>query len=114
MGRKEIYMNQDEEKHCLQVYKKYLESNTEKYAYVTELKRPGTEKAVVVSIFCIDFEKTKHEWSDLHSTCIVYFWIPRRFSFANCSNGCNTKIPKWLAIKNLERCISEGKTSLIH
>lgn len=93
------------EKHCLETYKAYLENNDSKYAYVNELVKPCTEKAVVVSLVCYDFETKKD--------CDIYFWIPRKYSYYNRSNGCNAKIPKWLAIKNIEKCLEQEKTNFL-
>lgn len=105
-------MTREEEMRCLQVYKKHIEDYEDPYVYVNELRYPSTEKAVVVTLFCIDFESKLK--SDLHKTCDAVFWVPRKLCWDNCSNGCNAKIPKWLAIKNLEKCIEENKTNLVN
>ena len=96
-------MTTAEIKHCLTTYKTYLESNDSKYVFVNELRYPSTKKAVKVSLFCIDFGTKSVEWIDKDKTTSIYFWIPRRMSFSYCGDGCNAKIPKWLAIKNIEK-----------
>lgn len=105
-----------EDRHCLETYKKYLENNESKYAYVNEFKYPSTEKAVIVSLFCVDFGTSKNtgKWTDIDYNCDIYFWIPRKFSWYNCSNCSNSKIPKWLAIKNIEKCLEQDTTNLVY
>ena len=100
-------MTNVEIKHCLTTYKTYLESNDSKYVPVNELRYPSTEKAVKVSLFCIDFGTKAEDWSDKDKTTSIYFWVPRRMSFYHCGDGCNAKIPKWLAIKNIEKQLEE-------
>jgi len=102
-------MTTAEIKHCLTTYKTYLESNDSKYVFVNELRYPSTEKAVKVSLFCVDFGTREEGWSDKDKTTIIYFWVPRRMSFSYCGGGCNAKIPKWLAIKNIEKQLEEMK-----
>jgi hypothetical protein len=94
-------------KHCLTTFKTHLESNDSEYVYVNELRYPSTKKAVRVSLLCIDFGAKAEAWSDKDKTNIIYFWVPRRMSFPHCGDGCNAKIPKWLAIKNIEKQLSE-------
>ena len=74
-------MTTAEIKHCLTTYKTYLESNDSKYVFVNELRYPSTEKAVKVSLFCVDFGTREEGWSDKDKTTTIYFWIPRRMSF---------------------------------
>lgn len=100
-------MTREEELHCINTYLNYLRNNTEKYVYVDELKYPSTEKAVKIGLVCYDFGTPKNTWSEECKSYDVYFWIPRKFSYYACSNGCNCKIPKWLAISNLEKLISK-------
>lgn len=104
-------MTKEETLHCLKVYKKHLEDYEDSFAYVNETNI-HTEKAVLVTLFCIDFEQKENEWSDLHKTCLIQFWSPRKLTWYNCSNGCNAKIPKWLAILNIQRCIEKETTNL--
>ena len=105
-------MTENEILHCLTIYKKHLENNKNDFVYVNELKHPYTDKAVVVSLFCIDFETKENEWSDVHKTCSIHFWVPRKLSWYHCGDACNAKIPKWLALKNLEKCIELKTTNL--
>lgn len=104
-------MTKEEILHCLKVFKKHLEDYQDPYTYVTEMA-VHTDKAITVSLFCVDFESKAT--SDLHKTCDIVFWVPRKLCWYNCSNGCNRKIPKWLAIKALEQCIALETVDLIN
>ena len=97
-------------KRILQVYKKHLEDYGNDVAYVNETNI-HSEKAVVVTLFCINF--TKEDENGLHDNCLIQFWCPRKLCWYNCSNGANRKIPKWLAIKNIEKCLELGTTNLV-
>lgn len=96
---------------CLKVYKQHLEDYGDDVAYVNETSIHSA-KAVVVTLFCIDF--TKEDKNGLHFTCFIQFWVPKKLCWENHCNGANRKIPKWIAIKNLEKCIELKTTNLVN
>lgn len=105
-------MTKEEELGCVNTYLNYLRTNQEKYVYVNELKYPYTEKAVKIGFTCWDFGNPKYPWSEQDKGYDVYFWIPRKFAYSACCAGCNCKIPKWLAISNLEKIQTSIKEEL--
>lgn len=102
-------MTREEEMRCLQVYKQHLEDYNNDVAYVNTTSI-HSEKAIVVTLLCIDFT-TENEYF-LHNTCLIQFWVPKKLCWENHCNGADRKIPKWIALKNLEKCIELKTTNL--